>query len=103
MQFFFCHDDIERYLKGSHCKWIIPYSDTLERPPIPTIWSVKSGTNLTRTKIVALMNASFQLLHRERVPLNQSFNNFVLPVDFLNLQVPENPQHLPRTRKSKSM
>ena len=37
MQFFFCSDNIERCVKGSRRKWVIPYSDTLERPPIPTI------------------------------------------------------------------
>ena len=61
MQFFFCSNDIERCVKGSRRKWIIPYSDTLERPPIPTIWPVKIETNLTHTEIVALENAGFQL------------------------------------------
>ena len=59
MQFFFCSDDIERCVKGSRRKWVIPYSDTLERPPIPTIWPVKIGTNLTHSEIVALENAGF--------------------------------------------
>ena len=103
MQFFFCSDDIERYIKGSCRKWVIPYSDTQERPPVSTIWPVKIGTNLTRSKIVALENAGFQLPQRERVPLNQSFNNFALPLDFSSLQVPENPDHFLGTRKSKSV
>ena len=101
MQFFFCSDDIERCVKDSRRKWIIPYSDTQERPPVPTIWPVKIGTNLTRSEIVALENAGFQLPQRERVPLNRSFNNFALPMDFLSLQVPENLDHFPGTRKSK--
>ena len=103
MQFFFCSDDIERCIKGSRRKWVIPYSDTHERPPIPTIWLVKIGTNLICSEIVALENTRFQLPQRERVPLNQSFNNFALPVDFSSLQVPENPDHFPGTRKSKSV
>ena len=61
MQFFFCSDNIERCVKGSRRKWVIPYSDTLERPPILTIWLVKIGTNLTHSEIVALENAGFQL------------------------------------------
>ena len=61
MQFFFCSDDIERCVKDSCRKWVIPYSDTLKRPLVPTIWSIKIGTNLTRSKIVALEDASFQL------------------------------------------
>ena len=103
MQFFFCSDDIKRCIKGSRHKWVIPYSDTHERPPIPTIWLVKIGTNLTYSEIVALENTRFQLPQRERVPLNESFNNFALPVDFSSLQVPENPDHFPGTRKSKSV
>ena len=103
MQFFFCSDDIKRCIKGSRRKWVIPYSDTHERPPIPTIWLVKIGTNLTYSKIVALENTRFQLPQRESVPLNQSFNNFALPVDFSSLQVPKNLDHFPGTRKSKSM
>ena len=99
--FSFALNDIERCVKGSRRKWIIPYSDTLERPPIPTIWPIKIGTNLTCSEIVAFENARFQLPQRERIPLNQSFNNFSLPVDFSNLQVLENPQHFPRTGKSK--
>ena len=91
MQFFICADNIERCIKGSYCKSVIPYSDTLERPPIPTIWPIKIGTNLTRSEIVALENAGFQVPQKERIPLNQSFNNFSLPIDFLSLQVPENP------------
>ena len=101
MQFFFCSDDNERCVKGSRRKWIIPYSDTQERPPVPTVWPVKIGTNLTRSEIVALENVGFQLPQRERVPLNRSFNNFTLPMDFSSLQVPENPDHFPGTRKSK--
>ena len=100
MQFFFC-SDIERCVKGSCRKWIIPYFDTQERPHVSTIWPVKIGTNLTRNKIVALENAGFQLPQREHVPLNRSFNNFALLVEFSSLQVPENPDHFPGTRKSK--
>ena len=61
MQFFFCTNDIVRCVKDSHCKWVILYSDTLERPPIPMIWLVKIGTNFIHIKIEALKNASFQL------------------------------------------
>ena len=99
MQFFFCSDDIERCVKDSHHKWIIPYSDTQERPHVPTIWPVKIGTNLTRNEIIALENAGFQLPQRERVPLNQSFNNFALPMDFSSLQVPKKSKPLSRDQE----
>ena len=101
MQFFFCLDNIERCIKGSHRKWVIPYSDILEKPHVSIIWPVKIRTNLTRSKIVALKNARFQLPQRERVPLNRSFNNFALLVDFSSLKVPENPDHFLGMRKFK--
>ena len=91
MQFFFYVDDIERCVKGSHHQWVIPYSNSLERPPIPTIWPVKIGTNLTGSEIKALENAGFQLLKRERITPSQFFGNSTLPVDFSTLQVLENP------------
>ena len=103
MQFFFCSDDIERYVKSSRRKWVIPYSDTLERPPIPTIWPVKIGTNLTHTEIVAIENAGFQLPQRECITPSQLFTNSASPLDLSTLQVPETPQQYPRTRKSKSI
>ena len=103
MQFFFCTDDIERCVKDSCHKWIIPYSNTLQRPPIPTIWPVKIGTNLTRSKIVALENKGFQLPQREHITPNRLFSNFALPLDLSILQVLENPQQFLGTRKSKSI
>ena len=103
MQFFSCTDDIERCVKGLHCKWVIPYSNTLERPPIPIIWPVKIRTNLTRSEIEALENAGFQLFQREHVIPTRLFGNSTLPMDFSALQVPENPDQYSRTRKCKSV
>ena len=59
MQFIFCADDIEKYVKGSRQKWVFFYSNTLERPSIPTIWPVKIGTNLSHSKIEVLKNVGF--------------------------------------------
>ena len=103
MQFFFCSDDIERYVKDSRHKSVIPYSDTLERPPIPTIWPVKIGIDLTHSEIVALKNVGFQLPQRERITPNRLFTNSASPLDLSTLQVPENPQQYRGTRKSKSI
>ena len=103
MQFLFSLDDIERCVKGSRYKWIIPYSDTLEKPPILTIWPVKIGTNLSDTEIVALENAGFQLPQREHITPNWLFSNSASPLDLSTLQVPKNPQQYPGTRKSKSI
>ena len=43
-QFFFCVDDIERCVKGYRRRWIEPFSDYEERPPIPSVWPVKIRT-----------------------------------------------------------
>ena len=103
IQFFFCSDDIERCIKDSRHKWIIPYSDTLKKHPIPTIWPVKIGTNLTHSKIMALENEGFQLPQRERITPNSLFTNSALPLDLSTLQVPKNLQQYYGTRKSKSI
>ena len=86
-QFFFCAYDIKRCVKDLCRKWVIPYSNTLERPSIPTIWPVKIGTNLTHSKIEALENAGFQLPQGERITSNRLFGNSTLPVNFSILQV----------------
>ena len=75
IQFFFCSNDIERYVKGSHCKQVIPYSNTLERPSIPITWLVEIGTNFTNSKMEALENVGFQLLQRKPIIPNQLFRN----------------------------
>ena len=65
MQFLFYADDIKHCVKGSHRKRILPFSDQLEHPPIPSIWPMKIGTNLRRREIEALKHAGFQLQERE--------------------------------------
>ena len=47
MDFVFCLDDIERCVKGPRWKWVMPFSGNEQKPPIPPIWPVKIGTNLT--------------------------------------------------------
>ena len=39
--FYFCSDDIERCVKGTRRKWVVPYSMEQERPSIPNVWPVK--------------------------------------------------------------
>ena len=65
--FVFCPDDIERCVKGPRRKWVMPFSTYDQKPPIPPVWPVKVGTNLTRSKIFALENAGFQLPPKERI------------------------------------
>jgi hypothetical protein len=54
-EFFFCNDNIERYIKGTKRKWV------QSRPDIPSIWPVKIRTNLSKKEILDLESAGFQL------------------------------------------
>ena len=76
---FFCPDDIERCVKGSRRKWVDKFSADQERPPIPPVWPVKIGTNLTRPEIVKLKNAGFQLPQKERITPTRLFNTSAPP------------------------
>ena len=58
----FYPDDIERCIKDLHRKWVMSFSTDDQKPPIPLIWPVKIGTNLTLSKIFALENAGFNFL-----------------------------------------
>jgi hypothetical protein len=53
MQFFFCNDDIKRYVKGTRRRWVQSRSD------IPSIWPMKIETNLSKKEILDLENAEF--------------------------------------------
>jgi hypothetical protein len=78
-KFFFCPDDIERCIKGSRRKWVDKFSVDQERPPIPLVWHVKIGTNLTRSEIVKLENVGFQLPQKERITPTRLFNTAAPP------------------------
>jgi hypothetical protein len=55
------------------------FSANQERPPIPFVWPVKIGTNLTRPEIVKLENAGFQLPQKERITPTRLFNTTAPP------------------------
>jgi hypothetical protein len=59
-------DDIERYIKGSRCKWVDKFSHTQEKPPIPPMWHVKFGTNHTHLEILKLKISGFQFIQYGR-------------------------------------
>ena len=103
MQFFFCTDDIERCVKGSRCKWVVPFSNNEDRPPIPLTWPVKVGTKLTRQEIDMLENAGFQLPQKERITPTHLFNTSAPPIDLSGVPVPSNPDSYPSVRKSKTV
>ena len=99
--FVFCPDDIERCVKGPRRKWVMPFFANDQKPPIPPIWPVNIGTNLTRSEIFALENAGFQLPPKERITPSRLFTNSATPLDMSRIRVPENPDSIPTTRLSK--
>ena len=99
--FVFCLDDIERCVKGPCQKWVMSLSADERKPPISPIWPVKIGTNLTRSEIFALDNASFQLPPKERITPTRLFTNSVPPLDMSKIRVREHPDFIPPTRLSK--
>jgi hypothetical protein len=101
MDFVFCQDDIERCVKGLRRKWVMPFSTNDQKPPIPPIWPVKIGTNLTRSEIFALENACFQLPPKERITPTRLFTNFATPLDMSRIRIPDHPNFIPPTRLSK--
>jgi hypothetical protein len=98
---FFCPDDIEHCVKGSRRKWVDKFSADQEQTPIPPLWPVKIGTNLTRPEILKLENAGFQLPQKERIT-PRLFNTSVTPLDLSGVDVPANPNSYPSSRQSKS-
>ena len=79
----------------------MPFSADDQKPPIPPIWPVKIGTNLTRSKIFALENAGFQLPPKERITPTRLFTNSALPLDMSGIRIPDNPDFIPPTRLCK--
>ena len=78
-KFFFCLDNIELCIKGCRRKWINKFFADKERPPIPPMWPVKLGTNLTCLEIFKLVNVGFQLPQKERITPTRFSNTFSLP------------------------
>ena len=100
--YFFCPDDIKLCVKGSRRKWVDKFSADQERPPIPPVWSVKIGTNLTRPEILKLKNAGFQLPRKESITPTRLFNTSAFPLDLSGVDVPANPDFYPSSRQSKA-
>ena len=63
----FFPNDIEHCIKVSCRKWLDKFFADQERPPIPSIWHVKFGTNLTRPEILKLDNVGFQFSKKKRI------------------------------------
>ena len=57
-------------MKGSKRKWVIDW------PPVPDVWPVLSGTNLSREETLLLEHVGFQLQERPSLSPDQLFNMF---------------------------
>ena len=79
----------------------MPVSSHDQKLPIPPIWPVKIGTNLTRLEIFALENTGFQLPAKERITPTRLFTNSAPPLDMSGIRIPDNPDFIPPTRLSK--
>jgi hypothetical protein len=95
--FWFCPNDIEHYVRGTKCSWVLDW------PQVPEVWPILSGTNLTRQETLLLQDAGFKL-QRPSISHWRMFmlsNLFEAPV-FDHLGSP-NPNIHPTTRNNKSI
>ena len=98
MQFFFCNNDIERCVKGTIRKWV------QSKPPVPQIWPVQLGTNLTQQEVLALEHAGFRLAVQPSLPPHALFREFTPGLlNFNDYPCPEFPDEYPKRRFGKSI
>ena len=83
-------------MKGSKRKWVIAW------PPVPDVWSVLSGTNLSREETLLLQHAGFQLQERPSLSPDELFNmlNHCDPIVF-DQPCPPNPNAYPTVRNNR--
>ena len=82
-------------VKGTRRRWVVSV------PPIPEVWPVKLGTNLTCKEILSLENASFRLPRRKVLTPSQLFQDHRLPLDLANYTTHEFPDEFPTRRSGK--
>jgi hypothetical protein len=97
MEFFFYNDDKERCVKGTRRKWV------QSRPDVPSIWSVKIETNLSKKEILDLESASFQLPQHAIISLRRLFGMDELPFDLASFPTPASLDEFPKTRSGKTI
>lgn len=57
--FWFCADGLLRCVGGSKVKWVHDW------PPLPNVWPIACGTHLTKSEILFLQEAIFQLQNED--------------------------------------
>jgi hypothetical protein len=97
MEFFFCNDDIEHYVKDTRRKWV------QSRPDIPNIWPVKIETNLSKKEILDLESTSFQLPQCAIISLRRLFGMEELPFNLASFSTLASPDEYPKTRSGKTI
>lgn len=97
MQFYFCNDDIERCVKGTRRKWV------MAKPPVPKVWPVKLGTNLTQQEVFALEHAGFCLAERPVLAPHELFSVFKGHINFDDYPAPGSPDEYPKRRFGKNI
>jgi hypothetical protein len=97
MEFIFCNDDIERWVKSTKQKWV------QLRPDIPSIWPVKIRTNLSKKEILDFESAGFQLPRRAGISLRRLFTTEDLAFNLASFSTPAFPDDCPKTRLGKSI
>jgi hypothetical protein len=97
MQFVFCNDDIERYVKGTKRKRV------KSRPEVPKVWPVKIGTDLSRKEILDLEHDGFQLSQHAVISPRRLFGMEELPSDLSLYPIPASLDHHPKTRSGKNI
>ena len=70
-------------------------------PPIPKVWPVKLGTNLTCKEIFYLENAGFRLPERKERTPSLLFQDHPLPLDLASYTTPKYPDEFPTRRSGK--
>lgn len=95
-EFWFCPDDIKRCVMGRK-KFFVK-----EWPPVPTVWPIQIGTNLSREEVLALEDAGFQLEQRKALSPRNLFRTIPnLPILLSEIHIPENPDSHAPTRYGK--
>ena len=103
IDFYFCNDDIDRCVKGTRQLWVVQSKKGVDKPPIPDVWPVIVGTNLTRGEIEDLEAAGFQLPQKQQVSPRRLFTNDRPPRDLSSTPVPLNASRVPAKRDGKSV
>ena len=98
VDFWFCWHDIERCVKGLKRKWVI------DRPELPEIWPILTGTSLNREETLLLQHAGFCLQEQPKLSPRELFimSKIFEPI-FFTQPCPSNPDVHPTFRNNRTI